>query len=282
MSDEPFIISAPAKTNLWLRVLGKRDDGFHEIETRMVRLTLADQLTLQWTDKDKIELSCSDKSLPTGEENLVVKAVRALEETCGKTFSLNIELTKNIPSGAGLGGGSSDAASTLLAINEMGDLGLNTEQLAEIASKVGSDIPFFIYQKACDCRGRGEIVEPVSEGVPSLSVVLLKPDFEISAAWAYQNFAESKEYGDTMYLPQVCLWGSMVNDLERPVYQKYAVLAEMKNWLLSQPEVHAALLSGSGSTMLAVLKKNDDGESLSERGLSRYGIACWSWVGRTC
>ena len=279
--SESFQINAPAKTNLWLRVLGKRDDGFHEIDTRMVRLTLADELTLQWTDDGTIDLSCDDPTLPVGEENLVIKAVRALEERSGKKFSVSIDLIKKIPTGAGLGGGSSDAAATLLALNEMAELHLDSGALAEVGAQIGSDVPFFIYRQSCDCRGRGEVVEPVPEEIHSLSVVLLKPGFEISAAWAYQNYADSKEYPDTMYLPQVCQWGQMVNDLERPVFEKFVVLAEMKSWLLSQPEVHAALLSGSGSTMLAVLKRNDDGQPLIDRALNRYGKAWWAWVGRT-
>ena len=110
---------APAKTNLWLRILGKREDGYHEIETRMAALSLHDRVLLQWRDDDHVVLRCSDKSLPVGEDNLVVKAVRAIEEHTSKVFSLSIDLKKNIPSGAGLGGGSSDAAAVLRGINEM-------------------------------------------------------------------------------------------------------------------------------------------------------------------
>src|SRR6056297_3904268 len=97
----PFEIEAHAKTNLWLRILGKRDDGFHEIETRMVRLSLADKLTLRWREDDQVTLNCSDETLPTGEGNLVVKAVRAMEKEAGKTFAVDIGLEKRIPSGAG-------------------------------------------------------------------------------------------------------------------------------------------------------------------------------------
>ena len=167
MSD-PFTISAPAKTNLHLRVLGKREDGFHEIDTRMVRLSLSDTLTLQWTSEDQLKFTCSDETLPTGEDNLVVMAVRALEAYCGKKFSVAIDLQKNIPSGAGLGGGSSDAAAVLRALNEMADLWINTDDLAAIGATVGSDVPFFVYNRSCDCKGRGEIVEPIMETLERL------------------------------------------------------------------------------------------------------------------
>ncbi len=278
---EPFKIAAPAKTNLHLRILGKREDGFHEIDTRMVRLSLADQLTLRWTNDDKINFTCSDESLPTGEDNLVVMAVRALEAHCGKQFSLTIDLQKNIPSGAGLGGGSSDAAAVLRALNEMADLGINENELAGVAAGIGSDVPFFVYNQSCDCGGRGEIVRPVEEKLERLPVVLIKPGFEISAAWAYRNLEGSEEIPEFNYLPQICQWGEMFNSLERPVFEKFTILGEMKNWLLAQKDVHAALLSGSGSTMLAVLRTGESGDSLEERVAERYGENTWVFVGHT-
>ena len=280
MSD-PFLISAPAKTNLHLSILGKREDGFHEIDTRMVRLSLADELALSWTVDDRVELSCSDETLPLGEENLAVKAVRALESHTGKQFSISIDLQKNIPSGAGLGGGSSDAAAVLRAINEMGALEISVDDLAKVGAEVGSDVPFFVYNQSCDCRGRGEIVEPVSETLERLPVVLIKPGFEISATWAYQHLEGSEEIPEFNYLPQICLWGEMFNSLERPVFEKFVILGEMKNWLLAQKDVHAALLSGSGSTMLAILRTGESGDSLEKRVIERYGESTWTHVGHT-
>lgn len=280
MSDA-HVVSAPAKTNLWLRILGKREDGFHEIDTRMVRLTLEDTLRLKWREDDQVVLHCSDPTLPTGEENLVVKAVRALEAHTGKVFSISIDLEKRIPSGAGLGGGSSDAAAVLRAINEMAALSLPTEELAAIGATIGSDIPFFVYDRACDCRGRGEIVAPVSEAPPSLPIFLFKPGFGIAASWAYRRYADSGEYEGFRYRPQALPWGAMANDLERPVFEKYPVLGEMKTWLLAQPEVAAALLSGSGSTLLAILHPDADGKALADRTLARYGENGWTFLGRT-
>ncbi len=274
---------APAKTNLWLRILGKREDGYHEIETRMAALSLHDRVLLQWRDDDHVVLRCSDKSLPVGEDNLVVKAVRAIEEHTSKVFSLSIDLKKNIPSGAGLGGGSSDAAAVLRGINEMGSLFLPENELAVVAARIGSDVPFFLYEQSCDCRGRGEIVTPVpyAEQNPPIPVFLIKPAFEISAAWAYQHYANSSDYDGFVYREQPCVWGSMVNDLERPVFEKFPVLGEMKNWLLAQPEVEATQLSGSGSTMLAVLKPQSGNTNLAERALARYGENCWTYTGTT-
>src|SRR5690606_13397498 len=140
-----YELLAPAKTNLWLRVCGQREDGYHEIETRMVLLDLQDRMRFQWRDDDHVVLRCSDSTLPVGEDNLAVRAVRALERHTDKVFSISIDLEKKIPSGAGLGGGSSDAAAVLRAINVMGSLFLPEDELAEVGSQLGSDVPFFVY-----------------------------------------------------------------------------------------------------------------------------------------
>ena len=276
-------IAAPAKTNLWLRILGKRGDGFHEIETRMVKLGLADRLRLKWRDDDEVILRCSDPALPTGEDNLVVKAVRALEEHTDKVFSVSIDLDKRIPSGAGLGGGSSDAAAVLRALNEMAALNLPESELAAVGATIGSDIPFFVYDRACDCRGRGEIAEPLGldHAPPSLPVFLYKPAFGIAASWAYQRYAASGEYEGFSYGPQSTPWGEMVNDLERPVFEKFPVLGDMKSWLATRDGVRASLLSGSGSTMFAVLAEGADATQITRETLARYGENGWTWSGRT-
>lgn len=281
--DEPFAISAPAKINLWLRVLGRREDAYHEIETRMVCLDLADRLRLRWRDDERVVLRCSDPELPSGEDNLAVRAVRALERHCGKVFAVDIDLEKRIPSGAGLGGGSSDAAAVLRALNEMGSLGLEATELAAVGATLGSDIPFFLHDRPCDCRGRGEIVEPIAaeEIPPSFPVFLAKPDFGIAASWAYRHYLGSSEYEDFPYGAQEGPWGRLVNDLERPVFEKFPVLGDLKSWLLARGEVRGALLSGSGSTTLAILEEDAEVESLRAATLERYGENVWTWAGRT-
>ncbi|MEM9282247.1 MAG: 4-(cytidine 5'-diphospho)-2-C-methyl-D-erythritol kinase [Verrucomicrobiota bacterium] len=269
-------IEAPAKTNLWLNVLGKREDGFHEIETRMVPLSLADHLNVAWREDEQVSMTCSDSSLPTGEENLCIQAVRAMEKHHDKVFAVHIELEKKIPSGAGLGGGSSDAAAVLRAINDMAALEMSDDELAAVGATIGSDVPFFVYGRPCDCRGRGEIVEPIEESVGVHPLLLVKPAFEISASSAYQAFEKSAEYEGFNYSAQSSPFGEMVNDLERPVFEKFPILGEMKQWLLNQNEIKAALLSGSGSTMLALLKKDQVAEPLIADVRARYGENCWT------
>ena len=266
-----FIIEAPAKTNLSLRVLGKRADGFHAIETRICRLSLSDTLEFRYSAAGKgATMTCDDDDLPAGEENLVLKAVRAMERYCHQSFDVAIDLRKRIPSGAGLGGGSSDAAAVLKGLNHLFDLRLSPEKLAKIAAGIGSDVAFFCYDATALCSGRGEIVEPF-EFEWKLPLLVIKPHFEISASYAYQKWADSIENPGISYIPQVCPWGEMLNDLERPVYEKFIVLARLKMWLLDQGEVHAALLSGSGSCLFAILTRNDSGERLGYRLRETFG-----------
>ena len=275
-----LLINAPAKTNLWLRITGERPDGYHDIATRMLPISLADEITLETLDGDQVEFTCSDPDLPAGEDNLALRAVRALENHCGRRFGARIHVEKKIPSGAGLGGGSSDAATILLGLNHLFHLGLTPEHLAVVGSRIGSDVPFFLFQTVCDCAGRGEIVTPVD--FPwDLPVFLMKPAFSVSTAWAYRNLEKFAAISGIPYVPQLCPWGPMENDLERPVFGKHLLLARMKEWLLDQREVHAAILSGSGSCLLAILTRNDRGEALQERVLANFGDTTWTWIGHT-
>lgn len=265
--------AAPAKINLSLRVLGKRADGFHELETLMAPLTLADELT--FLPRRAFQFACSDPTLPVDDSNLAVRAAHLFHQRTGHPIDVRIELEKRIPHGAGLGGGSSDAAAVLLGLDELYNLGLSREDLAAMAAELGSDVPFFIYQSPAWCRGRGEIVEPTV--LPqALPILLLKPAFPVPTPDAYRRWAEANELPGVAYAAQALPWGLLVNDLERPVFEKYIVLATMKMWLLAQPEVSGALMSGSGSTMLAVLHGAGDSAPLAERARAEFGESLWT------
>ncbi len=273
---------APAKINLSLRVLGRRGDGFHEIETFMVPLDVADELTLDVADTagaGGIELICSDPTLPTGPDNLAYRAAELFRTRLDREMpAVRITLTKNVPHGAGLGGGSSDAATVLLALNERLGAGLGVGELAAIAAELGSDVPFFVYRSAAVCRGRGELVEP-TDFASKLPMVLFKPPFPIPTPWAYQRWRDSRELSGVRYTAQKFAWGELVNDLERPVFEKYLVLADLKTWLLQQPEVAGALLSGSGSTMFALLHGlGTNAAGLIDRARGQFG-ELWTFTG---
>lgn len=265
-------IDAPAKVNLTLRVLGRRQDGFHDIETLMAPLDLADRLEVELMESPGLDFSCSDPSLPVDGSNLVCKAVTAFAAATGRELGVRIHLEKRIPHGAGLGGGSSDAAAVLKALNELLGVGLSVEELEKIAASIGSDVAFFIRGVPAICRGRGERVEPV-EGVPSAEILLAKPPFPVSTAWAYGAWAAAEKSPETF--PAMLGSIAMVNDLESPVFSKHLQLPVLKRWLATQPGVTAAMMSGSGSTVFAVLEGAD--KNLAERVREEFGESFSVW-----
>jgi 4-diphosphocytidyl-2-C-methyl-D-erythritol kinase len=268
-------VLAPAKINFSLRILGRRSDGFHEIETFMAPISLCDEINIERRrGKNKIELRCDDPSVPKGDDNLAVRAANLFFEKTKLDGGISIELKKKIPHGAGLGGGSSDAASALLVLNELFDTKLPREALAKIAEAIGSDVPFFIFQSAAVCKGRGELIRPTRLR-DQLSVLLLKPEFGVPTQWAYLHWPDSREIPGVSYASQEIAGQTFLNDLERPVFEKFIFLAEMKMWLLKRPEVGAALMSGSGSTVFAVLRDNADADRLEKRAKAELDPELW-------
>ena len=263
---------ARAKVNLSLTILGKREDGFHAMETRMAPISLADRLT--FTPVDRYELVCDTEGVPLDETNLVTMAVRIFQRETGKQCAFRVVLEKHVPHGAGLGGGSGDAAAALRALNQLEGTNIDLDTLALWAGELGSDVPFFVYDSVCDCSGRGELVQPV-EWPHKLEALLLKPSFGVNTPDAYKNWKDSERIDGISYEMQSMPWGEFFNDLERPVFEKYRFLAEMKMWLLDQPEVDAALMSGSGSTMIAILN-DGDGEELKKRALAELDPTLWA------
>ena len=265
---------APAKINLSLRVLRQREDGFHEIETLMAPIAIRDTLDIERRDGGGLDFTCSDKTLPVDGTNLVVRAALAFCRAARLAPDVRIFLQKEIPHGAGLGGGSSDAAATLRALDALFETQLPPADLTRLAAEIGSDVPFFLARSAAWCRGRGEIVEPCA--LPdALPLLLMKPSFGVPTPWAYQCWRDSLEIPGVLYAPQTPGGISLVNDLERPVFEKFIQLAEMKRWLLEQPETAGALMSGSGSTVFALLREKSDGPALYEKARVQFGPHTW-------
>ena len=267
-------VFAPAKINLSLKILGRRNDGFHELDTLIAPISLYDELRI---DKGRhgIKFSCDDPSVPQGDDNLAFRAAKTFFETTKIEPAISIELKKKIPHGAGLGGGSSDAASVLLALNELFEAKLSREALTEMAEPIGSDVPFFLFQSAALCKGHGEMVSPVKLK-RQFSILLLKPAFAVSTAWAYSRWQDSRGISGIRYEAQKFAEQAFVNDLERPVFEKFVFLAQSKMWLLSQSEVGAALMSGSGSTMFAVMRANADADSVAKRAKGALDPELWT------
>jgi len=267
-------VFAPAKINLSLKILGRRDDDFHEIETLIVPISLCDEMKIEKNERG-IEFRCDDPFVPLSDDNLVIQAAKSFFVATELEPAVSIELKKKIPLGAGLGGGSSDAASTLLALNHLFEANLTHDELAELGATAGSDVPFFVFESPAICRGRGEVVTPIQ--LPErLSIVLLKPAFVVPTQLAYSRWQDSREIPDVPYAAQQFADQTFINDLEHPVFEKFVFLARLKIWLLKQPEVGAALMSGSGSTVFAVIRPNADADLLATRAKSELDAELWT------
>ncbi len=248
-------MKSPAKINLGLNILRKRDDGFHDIESIMYQLGLTDTLIFEKTDTfsfstENLELS-SDIS-----NNLIVRAVRKLEEITGKHLDIKITLEKNIPMGAGLGGGSSNAAITLTALNELFGLDLTDAVLLRLAGHLGSDVPFFIKPAPAYATSRGEVLKRFAFELP-YSIVLVNPGIHVSTPWAYKNVTPSmpetplREWIEKGTFNAEELLGYLKNDFEIPVFTAFPEIKTIKEKLLQSGAIFA-LMSGSGSSVFAL------------------------------
>ena len=259
--------AAPAKINLYLHITGRRADGFHELETLMAPISLGDLLEIELLPHSGIVFTCSDSSLANGDDNLAVKAAKLFQSEFGLTQGVRLHLEKTIPVGAGLGGGSSDAAAVLLALRKLTSIGADDATLRELAARLGSDIPFFIPGTPAICRGRGEIIEPVTLR-DTYQGLLVHPGFGVSTPWAYQTYAQNPAAGEAgRAFPDFTLR----NDLEAPAFSKYAWLPVAKAWFRQQPQVLDALMSGSGSSVFALTADADAASALRENFHAEFG-----------
>lgn len=270
--------TAPAKINLSLRIKEKREDGYHEVDTIMAKLDLADELDFH--NSRTTTLLCETPGVPTDESNLVIKAIREFEKSYGRKAKQRITLTKRVPHAAGLGGGSSDAAVTLLAVNEILGTQYDAEELRAMAAAVGSDVAFFLNPVLSRCTGRGENVRPLNNFATWTSpIVLLKPQFGVSTARAYAGLSGSRRLKGVPYDTQVVNGLRMSNDLERPVFAKFPILGLMKLWMLERPGVKAALMSGSGSCMFALTESPEQAAKLAEDALAELDPTLFTYCG---
>lgn len=264
-------IAAPAKINLFLEILGKREDGYHEIETVMQEISLFDFLYLENYDKG-IAFTCSNPGLAAGEDNLVVKAVQLMQKESKISKGVKIHLDKRIPIGAGLGGGSSDAVATLMGLNRLWQIGYDEKQLISLAGKLGSDTPFFVVGNTAICKGRGEIVTPYPLHV-KYNYVIIYPRLEVSTAAIYKNFKFSltKNLKDVSFFLQKLESGSpaelgsgLYNRLEDVVFGLYPDIEKIKK-ILTKFNLCGILLSGSGSALYGLYKEEIDSQEIEHK-----------------
>jgi 4-diphosphocytidyl-2-C-methyl-D-erythritol kinase len=280
-------LKSPCKVNLLLNILGKRADGFHELETIMQPVNLFDGLTFE-SGGIGIQLTCDEPTLPLDSKNLVFRAAENFLVAAKISQGVKIHLEKKIPLAAGLGGGSGNAATTLLGLNELFGSPLPMPALANMAASLGSDVPFFLQNKPALATGRGEQVESL-EHFPALrgkAFLLIHPGFGISTAWAYQNLARFPEAlngkkSRARELVSRLAAGDLAaaadgfyNSLEAPALEKYPVLQLYQEFLRANGAL-ATLMSGSGSTTFAIVKSVSSAESLAEKFKSQFGENGW-------
>lgn len=265
-------MKAYAKINLGLRILRKREDGYHDIETVFHRVNIFDEITL--SPSPRISLTCDSCDLPFGEENLCVRAARLLQEKCNVSNGVQIQLRKHIPVGAGLAGGSSDAATTLAGLNRLWDLNLASEQLRHFALLLGSDVPYFLGDQSAYALGRGEQLEYFSLDLP-FWIVIVYPNLHISTAWAYQqiqignsaagqNGARMKDVLEELLPSPQRLATFLPNEFEPIVANAYPAVAQVKKSLYDLG-AEFAQMSGSGSSVYGLFTEERNALQAKEK-----------------
>lgn len=262
-------IKAPAKINIGLNITEKRADGFHNLVTLFYPVKdLHDLIKIERSDK--YELTCSNDDLKIDDSNLITKAKSLLENVFGITINVKIHLEKNIPMGAGMGGGSSDAAAVLLALNDMFNLNAGKEKLAELALVLGSDVPYFLKPVPSVGKSRGEILSPVKLDI-NKCILIINPGIHINTGEAFRNIKPSApevEYesifnGDLIDFKN--LGKKITNDFETYVFGKYPQIADIKSSLY-KTGAEFALMTGTGSTVFGIF----DSKELAEKALSGF------------
>ncbi|KFO67075.1 hypothetical protein ER57_13225 [Smithella sp. SCADC] len=257
---------APAKINIFLRVLNKRADGYHNIFSLMQKVALCDELIFSPRPKGVV-LHCSGINLPANNENLVVRAAKAIFDYCKYSGGMEITLHKKIPVTAGLGGGSSDAATTLMALNKICSFKLKKNELIKIGAKIGADVPFFIFGNEALASGIGDKLKHL-RNLPKLDIILVKPPLELSTKMVYENLNLRLTRGKNNYsIPRILDLSDIVhvlhNDLESVSLQIYPELADLKKMLLRHGAL-GALMSGSGPTVFGIFRNGKEAKQALE------------------
>lgn len=265
---------AYAKINLGLAVLRRREDGYHDIETVFHRVNLFDRLTFELADT--ISVKSSSDEIPRDKGNLCFEAANLLREHCGLARGVTITLEKSIPVGAGLGGGSSDAASTLLTLRELWGIRIDHEILSVLALRLGSDVPYFLRDGSALAHGRGEILEHFPLRLP-YAILVCNPGIHVATKWAYGKVVPHADLQRPSFKDLILsnldspgrLSEVLTNDFETPVFREFPVIGTLKQRML-QEGASLALMSGSGSTVFGLFRNEETAAALAER-LSENG-----------
>jgi 4-diphosphocytidyl-2-C-methyl-D-erythritol kinase len=267
---------APAKINVRLEIIGKREDGFHEIRSIMGAVGLYDTLSLSKTTAG-ITLTSSDSDIPLGNKNLAFKAASVFMQTANVSAGVRIHLEKHIPIAAGLGGGSSDAAATMKGMNELYDLKCSQRQLMEIGVRIGADVPFFFSNGPALATGIGEKLSPI-ELSPPFWVLLVTPPISVSTAWAYRHYRLQPQEEIFTFSTKIDLLKLgkeiLYNDFERVVIPHFPEIARIKK-VLENLGAWGALMSGSGPTVFGLFFDEAEARSAESKLVEHYQIRNW-------
>ena len=280
MSFPSIELPCPAKVNLRLEVLRRRADGYHEIRTIVQRISLSDTLRISLRERDGISLISDSPRLPVGEGNLAYRAASSLLEETKANVGIELTIRKEIPISSGLGGGSSNAASTLMGLNRILRLNLSKKRLMEIGARIGADIPFFILEKTAIATGIGEKLQPL-EIRPSVWFLLVNPGWEVSTKWAYEglNFELTKQPFHIKLPPFFNDIGQVArvlhNDLESVTIAAYPEIQGIKGELLSHG-AEGSLMTGSGPTVFGIFSHKGRAKSAYRELSAQYAERRWT------
>ncbi|CAN1212387.1 4-(cytidine 5'-diphospho)-2-C-methyl-D-erythritol kinase [Tumidithrix helvetica PCC 7403] len=273
-------LKSAAKINLYLEITGNRPDGYHELVMVLQSIDLCDRLDLRTIGSDAIYISCDNEQVPTDETNLAFKAARLMQQNYPGLGGVEIAIAKQVPMGAGLAGGSGNAAAVLVGLDRLWDLGLTQSELCDLAAQLGSDIPFCVGGGTALAVGRGEVLSPLPD-LQNLALVICKPrDLSISTVWAYQTFRSQgllatspvrDRHNSSQMLAAIAARDEttptrvgrlLYNDLERVVLPAHPRIADLKA-SLQQQECLGVLMSGSGSTVFAIAQDLGQAERIA-------------------
>ncbi len=254
-------LRANAKINLGLRIVGRRSDGYHLLHTLFQEIDFGDEITLDARPDKRLTMEVTGplaNKVPAGNDNLCLQAARLLREVSANSTGVHITLHKQVPPGAGLGGGSSDAATVLKGLNDLWQLGLSASELEMLAVRLGADVPFFLRGGLQLGEGIGEVLTPLATSL-AYTIVLVLPSFSVDTAWAYEQFAGRQSFPPSPLFDQLITrdpipWEQFTNDFEEVVFPHHPELADIKQRLYDTGAVYAGL-SGSGSAVLGLFEE---------------------------
>ncbi|THB67297.1 MAG: 4-(cytidine 5'-diphospho)-2-C-methyl-D-erythritol kinase [Gammaproteobacteria bacterium] len=247
---------APGKLNLFLHITGRREDGYHLLQTVFQFFDYGDSLQFEITNNGVISRETEIVGVPP-EQDLIIRAAEMLQQRSGTMYGTRIKITKRLPMGGGIGGGSSDAATTLVALNRLWQIGLSTQELAEMGLKLGADVPVFIHGRACWAEGVGELITPIELDEPWY--IILKPQCEVPTK---DIFSDSALTRDTTYMKMPAFQEELGNDCEAVVRKRFPLVSQALDWL---SQYGKAKLTGTGACMFAAYNTKEEAQKVLDK-----------------